>query len=210
MHWAMQFVRNCLSLNQGNPWEHWRAHYRDAVSFRLIADSISDFGLGYVHWTEPDACAMLQEMCGRYASFVPPALRGVSAARCPDELKEGYQTLITLHERCVQLPTKVFALSFDIAPDDSERVLLSSMNAQPVGEFIVPTHGPLNPWQAVPQSSLRRAADGNLYMLQDFVAYYGEEVSHSLWERAAPCYDHRIDFVHENGDRIEGRTSQAL
>ena len=115
-----------------------------------------------------------------------------------------------MHERCVQLPTKVYALSLDIAPDDSWRVVLSSMNGQPVGEFIMPSHGPLNPWQLVPQSSLRIAADGNLYTLQDFVAYYGEEISHSLWARAAPCYDHRIDFLHENGDRIEGRTCQAL
>ena len=129
---------------------------------------------------------------------------------CLEEVEKEYQTLTTLHERCVQLPTKVYALNLQLAQDDSWRVVLSSMNGQPVGEFIMPSHGPLNPWQLAPQSSLRIAADGNLYTLQDFVAYYGEEISHSLWARAAPCYDHRIDFLHENGDRIEGRTCQAL
>ena len=192
----MGFLRDCLSVNQGNPWERWRAEYRDAVSFRLIADSVSDLGLGYLLWTEPDACVMLQEMCGRYASFVPPSLRGVSAARCPDALEEGYESLISLHERIVQVPTKVFALSL---PDDSGRMLLSSMNARPVGEFIIPTHGRLNLWEAIPQCSHRRNANGNLYMLQDWVA---GEVSHSLWEHGAPCYDHRIDVVCENGDRV--------
>ena len=210
LRWAVLFMRHCLSLSQGNPWEHWRAKYRDAGSCRLIADGISDLGLGYVHWIETDACAVLQEMCGRYASFVSSVHPGFRAARRPDELKKAYQSLSTLHDRCVQLPTKVYALSFHIAPCDSWRVVLSSMNGQPVGEFIMPCHGPLNPWQLVPQSSLRIAADGNLYTLQDFVAYYGEEISHSLWARAAPCYDHRIDFLHENGDRIEGRTCQAL
>ena len=82
------------------------------------------------------------------------------------------------------------------------------MNGEPVGECILPCSGPLNPWQLAPQSSLRIAADGNVYTLQDFVAYYGEEISHCLWARAAPCYDHGIDFLHENGDRIEGRTCQ--
>ena len=52
------------------------------------------------------------------------------------------------------------------------------------------------------------AAHGNLYRLQDFVAYYREEISHRLWARAAPCYDHGIEFLHEHGDRIEGRTCQ--
>ena len=104
----------------------------------------------------------------------------------------------------------MYALNLELAQNDSWRVVLSSMNGQPVGEFIMPCHGPLNPWQLVPQSSLRIAADGNLYTFQDFVTYYGEETSHSWWARAAPCYDHRIDFLHENGDRIEGRTCQAL
>ena len=191
----MGFLRDCLSVNQGNPWEHWRAEYRDAVSFRLIADSISDLGLGYVLWTEPDACFMLQEMCGRYASFVPPSLRGVSAARCPDALEEGYESLISLHERCVQVPTKVLALSL---PDDSGRMLLSSMNAGPVGDYIILSRWSSNLWELIPQCSHRRSRNWNLYMQQD---WDGGEEPPLLWEDGDRCFDHRIDVVLENGDR---------
>ena len=210
LHWALQFMRNCLQWSEGNPWEHWTANPRDAVTCRLICAGISDLGLGYLHWIQTDACAVVQELYERHASWAPPAHPWVPAVRCLQEVKKDYQTLTTLHERCVQLPTKVYALNLQLAEDDSWRVVLSSMNGEPVGEFIMPSHGPLNPWQHVPQSSLRIAADGNLYTFQDFVDYYGEETSHRWWARAAPCYDHKIDFLHANGDRIDGRTCQAL
>ena len=209
LRWAVRLVQHCLSLSQFsqcNPWEHWSADYRDAVAFRLITKGISDLGLGYLHWIETHSCAGLQEMCDRFASFVPSAR--LLPATGFDDVKEAYEALITLHDRCVQLPRKVYELSLHSAANDSWRVVLSCMNGEPVGECILPCSGPLNPWQLAPQSSLRIAADGNVYTLQDFVAYYGEEISHCLWARAAPCYDHGIDFLHENGDRIEGRTCQ--
>ncbi len=120
LRWAVRLVQHCLSLSrfsQFNPWEHWTADYRDAVASRLITDGISDLGLGYLHWIETDSCAVLQEMCDRYASFVPPA-RLLRSTRL-DDVKKAYQTLITLHERCVQLPRKVYALSLHIAANDS-------------------------------------------------------------------------------------------
>ena len=84
------------------------------------------------------------------------------------------------------------------------------MTGESVGEILMPCHGPLNPWQLLPQPFYRIAADGNLYTSQEFLAYYGEETSHSLWTLAAPFYDHMIDIVDENGGRIEERTFHAL
>ena len=84
------------------------------------------------------------------------------------------------------------------------------MTGESVGEILMPCHGPLNPWQLLPQPFYRIAADGNLYTFQEFSAYYGEETSHSLWTLAAPFYNHMIDIVNENGGRIEERTFHAL
>ena len=108
LRWAVRLVQHCLSLSkfsQCNPWEHWTADYRDAVAFRLITKGISDLGLGYLHWIETHSCSRLQEMCDRYASFVPSAR--LLPATGFDDVKEAYATLITLHDRCVQLPRKV-------------------------------------------------------------------------------------------------------
>ena len=108
-----------------------------------------------------------------------------------------YPSLATLHERCVQLTTKVYALSFELAQNDEWHVVLTSISGASIGEVMMPFHGPLNAGKLLPQPFYRRAADGNLYTFQEFLAYYGEERSHSLWALAAPCYDHMIVIVHE-------------
>ena len=87
LHWAVQFMRNCLPWDQGNPWEQWSANPKDAVCFRLIGAGISELGLGYVHWIQTDACAVLKEMHDRYACFVTRVHPLDVAARCPDEVK---------------------------------------------------------------------------------------------------------------------------
>ena len=113
-------------------------------------------------------------------------------------------TLATLRERLVQLPTKVYALNFEPAQNDEWNLVLTSMTGESVGEIMMPCDGRLNPWQLLPQPFYSIAADGNLYTFQEFRAYYGQETSHSLWRLAAPCYDHMIDIVDEDGARIEG------
>ena len=104
----------------------------------------------------------------------------------------------------------MYELNLELAQNDSWRVVLTSVSGESVGEVMMPCHGPFNPWQLLPQPSLRIAADGNLYTFQEFLAYYGEETSHSWWTLAAPCYDHMIDILDENGGRIEGRKFRAL
>ena len=98
LHWAVQFMRKCLKWSVGNPWEHWSANAMDAVKCRSICLGITDLGLGYVHWLQTDACAVVQEMHDRYASFVPPAHTWVPAARCLHELNKDYESLTRLHE----------------------------------------------------------------------------------------------------------------
>ncbi len=201
----MALVRNCFFYeNTEHPWEHWRLNPNDAVSFEVICASISALGCGYLHFMQPPACAAIKEVHDRYTSFVKNLHPLDLAAGCPDAVRTYYVTLASLHERCVQLPTKVYALSFEPAQNDAWHVVITSMSGESVGEAMMPCHGPLNPWQLLPQPFYSIAADGNLYTFQEFRDYYGEETFHSLWRLAAPCYDHMIDIVDQDGGRIEG------
>ena len=204
LHWAADLVRNWLYQNTDHLWQHWSVNPNDAVSFGVIGAGISELGCGYLHWMRPQACAAIEEVHDRYTSFVRHVHPLDLAARCPDEVKPFYVTLATLHERCVQLPTQLYALLWEPAPQDACNMVLTSMTGESVGEIMMPRDGPLNPWQLLPQPFYSIAADGNLYTFQEFLAYYGEETSHSLWTLAAPCYDHMIDIMDEDGDRLAG------
>ena len=119
------------------------------------------------------ACAAIKEVHDRYTSFVKKMHPLDLAAGCPDAVRTYYVTLATLHERCVQLPTKVYALNLEPAQNDAWNMVLTSMTAESVGTIMMPCDGPLNPWQLLPQPFYSIAADGNLYTFQDFVTYYG-------------------------------------
>ena len=169
LHWAADLVRNWLYRDTEHLWQHWSVNPNDAVSFGVIGAGISELGCGYLHWSRTEACAAIEEVHDRYTSFVRHVHPLDLAAGCPDEVKTYYVTLATLRERLVQLPTKVYALNFEPALNDEWNMVLTSMTGESVGEIMMPCDGPLNPWQLLPQSFYRTAADGNLYTFQDFL-----------------------------------------
>ena len=77
------------------------------------------------------------------------------------------------------------------------------MSGVAVRHASVPRDEPVNVWKHLPPPLYRVAADGNLYTFQDYAAYYGEERSKELWTRAAPCYDHLINLVTQDGDMLQ-------
>ena len=201
----MALVRNCFYENTEHPWEHWRLNPNDAVSFEVICASISALGCGYLHCMQPPACAVIKEVHDRYTSFVRHWHPLDLAAGCPDAVRTYYVTLASLHERCVQLPTKVYALNYEPAQNHAWNMVLTSMTGECVGEIMEPASGePVNPRKFLPQPFYCVAQDDNLYTFQEFRDYYGEETFHRMWTRAAACYDHNIEVVDEDGSRIEG------
>ena len=200
----MALVRNCFYENTEHPWEHWRLNPNDAVSFEVIGANISALGCGYLHCMQPPACAVIKEVHDRYTSFVKKLHPLDLAAGCPDAVRTYYVTLATLHERCVQLPTKVYALNYEPAQNHAWNMVLTSMTGECVGEIMEPASGePVNPRKFLPQPFYCVAQDDNLYTFQEFRDYYGEETFHRMWSRAAACYDHNIEVVDEDGVRIE-------
>ena len=127
------------------------------------------------------------------------------SATLPDDIAKFYPCLASLHERCEQLITKVYALSVQLAQNEERHLVLTSMSGAAMGNVKMPLCGSLTAGKLLPQPLYRRAADGNLYTLQEFWAYYGAETCNSLWVRAAPSYDHGIVVVDEQGRRVEGR-----
>ena len=205
LHWAVALVRNCLHCNTEHPWENWTVTPNQAAAFGVIAAGISQLGCGYLHWNLPPACAAIEEVHDRYTFYMLYVHPLDLVAPCPDEVNAYYVTLAALHERCVQLPTKVYALNLEPAQHDAWNMVLTSLNGESVGEILKPAGGlRLDPWKLLPQPFYSIAADGNLYTYQEFRDYYGEETFHSSWKRAFPCYDHDIDIVDEDGSRIEG------
>ena len=111
--------------------------------------------------------------------------------------------LESLHRQCLQLPTVVYTLHWEPAEDDACHVRTTTMSGVAVRHASVPRDEPVNVWKHLPPPLYRVAADGNLYTFQDYAAYYGEERSKVFWTRAAPCYDHLINLVTQDGDMLQ-------
>ena len=77
------------------------------------------------------------------------------------------------------------------------------MSGVTVKVSIVRRDEPWNAWEHLPQPPHRIAADGNLYTFQEYAVYYGEERSKGFWTRAAPCYDHLINLVTQDGEILQ-------
>ena len=201
--WALQLVETLFRRDWAHPWEHWSVRPEDVVSFGVICAGISELGCGYLYWVRTSGCTTIKEVHERYASCVRHRHALDVAARCPDEVTTFCQTLGTVHERCLQLPTVLYTLHLKTAPDDSGQMALTSMSGVSVSKVMMLGRGPVNPWPLVPQPFYRIAADGNLYTFDEFVAYYGEENTQNLWTLAAPCYDHEIVMVDAGGEVIQ-------
>ena len=218
LRWAVQLLQSYLHCTTKHPGAHWNVHPNDVVSFGVIVTGINALGCGYLHWIQTGVswnmkkevcesygtCA-LRELHERYTSLLRTVHEHYVSATLPDDIAKFYPCLASLHERCEQLITKVYALSVQLAQNEERHLVLASMSGAVVRDVNMPLCGSLTDGKLLPQPLYRRAADGNLYTLQEFLAYYGEETSHSLWARAPPCYDHRIVVVDEQGRRVEGR-----
>ena len=80
--WALHFMPNCLEFCQGDPWEHGTANTLDVVTCPLICADISVLGVGFLHWTPTDACAVVKKLCKRHASWTPPSPKRLGGPIC--------------------------------------------------------------------------------------------------------------------------------
>ena len=223
LRWAVQLLQSYLYCTTKHPGAHWNVHPNDVVSFGVIVTGINALGCGYLHWiqtgvrwnTKKEVCesygtCTLRELHERYTSLLRPDHEHYVSATLPDDMEKFYPYVEPLHQRCEQLITKVYALSVQLAQGEKRRLVLASMSGAVVREVDMPLCGSLADGKLLPQPLYRRAADGNLYTLQDFRAYYGADRCNILWVRAAPCYDHRIVLVDEQGRRVQGRLLHAV
>ena len=201
--WALELVETLFRRDWAHPWEDWNVRPEDMVAFTVICAGISELGCGYLQWARTSGCTMIKNVHERYAACVKQRHALDVATRCPDEITTFYQTLGTVHERCLQLPTVFYTLHLQTDPDDAGHMHLTSMSGVSVSKVMMLGRAPVNPCPLVPQPFYRIAADGNLYTFEEFVAYYGEENTQNLWTLAAPCYAHEIVMVDAGGEVIQ-------
>ena len=202
--WTLELVETLFRRDWAHPWEDWNVPPEEMVAFTVICAGISELGCGYLQWARTSGCTMIKQVHERYAARV--RLRhalDVAATRCPDEITTFYQTLGTVHERCLQLPTVCYTLHLQTDANEAGNVYLTSMSGVAVSTVMTLGRAPVNPCPLLPPPFYRIAADGNLYTFEEFHAYYGGQKTQNLWTLAAPCYAHEIRMVDAGGEVIQ-------
>ena len=207
LQWAREIIEHPHRFRYEPTWPDWPDI---VVAFRIVVSNINDLGCAYLFWGSEGGPPDLR--C-RY-NWIERARESYCAFKeylHPEEYKvwwadggrEFCDLVNMLHRQCLKLRTVVYTLHWASQANGVLHVRMTGMNGETVSQASMPCREPFHAWKHVPSPFYRVAADGNLYSFEDYAAYYGEVKSKEFWTRDAPCYDHLIHLITQNGDVLE-------
>ena len=207
LQWARAIMEHPHRFRYEPTWPDWP----DIMArLRIVCSNINELGCGYLFWRcrfgAPDSrykYDWIARARARYCESQQYADPEEYKAWWAAEGREFCDIVDMLHQQCLRLPTVVYTLHWAPPENDSCHVRLTTMNGNVVNQACVPCMELIQAWMHVPPPPYRVAADGNLYTCEDYAAYYGEMDSNEFWTRDAPCYDHLIHLVTQNGEMLQ-------
>ena len=207
LQWAREIIEHPHRFRYEPTWPDWP----DIVArLKIVCSNINELGCGYLFWGcrcgSPDIrykYDWIERARERYCESQKYSDPEEYEAWWAAEGREFYDIVNMLHQQCLKLPTVVYALHWAPQENNSCHVRMTAMSGDTVNQASVPCDEPFQAWKHVPPPPYRVAADGNLYTFEDYAAYYGEVKSKEFWTRDAPCCDHLIQLITQNGDVLQ-------
>ena len=211
LQWAREIIEDSHGVLTAFGYELTRSCWPHIVAcFRIVVSNINELGCAYLFWAcqggSPDSrykYDWIERARERYCELQKFSHSESVQAWWAAEGGEFRDLVNTLHQQCFKLRTVVYTLHWVSHENGIHHVRMTGMNGETVSQASMLRGELFQAWKHVPPPLYRVAADGNLYSFEDYAAYYGQVKSEEFWTRDAPCYDHLIHLIAQNGDMLQ-------